>query len=242
MAEHLVHTFPGQTSAAVTKGYFGKWDTSNKIALVTTAGARSNGVISRTVGSGEASGLKFGICEMIASAAITAGDGISAAASGKARTKVAGDYVGGIALTAATADGDTFLAYVFESAKQQDFEKVASLTVTGAAGSTGVFASWQNPESGTILITEAKLLISTQSTGASTLDIGTTATSATTNSDNLIDGLSGAAAGVFSNLGSGGTNGKQGQTLATGKWVNVGEASGDVDGLAATLYIKYIVV
>lgn len=119
--------------------------------------------------------------------------------------------------------------------------KVAITDVTGAAGSSGVFASWANPESGTILITRALLYISTQSTGASTIDIGTTPTSATTVSDTLIDGVSGATAGVFDNLNDAGTNGKSRQTLATGKWVTLAEASGDVNGLVGKLVVEYIV-
>ncbi len=117
--------------------------------------------------------------------------------------------------------------------------KEARLAITGAALHAGVL-SWTNFEAGNIDIIRVVLQIVTASSGASTVDIGTTATSATTQSDNLINGLSGATAGVFDNITDKGTNGKSRQTLATGKWVTVKEASGDVTGMVATLIIQYI--
>lgn len=141
------------------------------------------------------------------------------------------------------SSGNLFLTGAREIILPTGYENeiVARVSVDGTAGSTGVFASWANPESGSITITRVTLAILTQSTGASTLDIGTTATNATTSSDNLIDGLSAAAAGVFSNATSAGVNGKAGQVLAAGKWVNVAESTGDVNGLIAYLFIHYVV-
>jgi hypothetical protein len=117
--------------------------------------------------------------------------------------------------------------------------KTGSLAVGGAALHAANLA-WTNPEAGSINIIRAVLVISTASTGASTIDIGTTATSATTSSDKLIDGVSGATAGSFDNITNAGTNGKSTQRLAAGKWVTLDEASGDVTGMVATLYVQYI--
>ena len=90
------------------------------------------------------------------------------------------------------------------------------------------------------LVGRVVLDVTTPSSGACTLDVGTTATSATTLSDNLIDGLSVAtAAQVADNLGNAGTNGKTRQKLATGKWVTGSVASGASAGIAGYAYIHY---
>lgn len=118
-------------------------------------------------------------------------------------------------------------------------EKIATKAIGGAALHAGVLA-WQNPESVSIIVTRVVLDRTTKSTGASTMDIGTTATSATTASDNLIDGVnSGATEAVEDNLNDAGTNGKARQKLASGKWVTFKEASGDATGLVANAYIHY---
>ena len=100
MSENVVHTFPGQSASAVVKGYFGVFNSANKIA-VSSSGGRTHGVISRSAGSGEATGLKFGICDVVAGAAITAGDAIASGSDGRARAAVAGDYEAGLATSSA---------------------------------------------------------------------------------------------------------------------------------------------
>jgi hypothetical protein len=102
----------------------------------------------------------------------------------------------------------------------------------------GVFA-WANPEAVSILVTRVVLDVTTPSTGACTVDAGTTATSPTTSSDNLLDGASVAATGVKDNLDDGGTNGKAKQKLASGKWVTGSVASGASAGLAGYAYVHY---
>lgn len=119
--------------------------------------------------------------------------------------------------------------------------KVGVKALSGAAIHAGVVA-WQNPEGADILISRVLLDRTTKSSGASTLDIGTTAVSATTASDNLIDGLTASATEALEdNATDGGTNGKGKQKLASGKWVTIKEASGDATGLVANLYIHYVV-
>lgn len=144
-------------------------------------------------------------------------------------------YVGGYKLIASVASA--FGVIAFDRAP-----KVAIKAITGAALHAGVL-NWQNPESSAILILRVIFDVTTDSTGASTTDIGTTATSATTQSDNLIDGVdSGTAPIVADNLINGGTNGKASQKLAAGKWVTFKEASGDATGLVANAYIEYVVI
>lgn len=118
--------------------------------------------------------------------------------------------------------------------------KIARVALAAVDTGGGVF-SWQNPETADIIVRRLLLDVTTQSTGACTVDAGTTATSATTSSDNLIDGKSVAAAGTFDNLGDAGTNGKARQRLASGKWVTGSVASGASAGLAGYAYVEYVV-
>ena len=112
-----------------------------------------------------------------------------------------------------------------------------ALALVGTAG--GVF-SWANPEAGAILVQHVVLNVTTKATGACTIDVGTTATNATTLSDTLIDGVDvNAAAGIFTNDESAGTNGKPFKRLAAGKWVTASVASGAITGLVGTYEIYY---
>jgi hypothetical protein len=115
---------------------------------------------------------------------------------------------------------------------------VNGTTVHAASG----FAAWQNPEAGTIIIRDVILHVTTIATGAATVDIGTTATSAATTSDNLIDGLDvHSATGVFDNGSDAGVDGKTRQTLAAGKWITLNEKTGDLTGMIAELTIFYLI-
>jgi hypothetical protein len=117
-------------------------------------------------------------------------------------------------------------------------ERVA-LTASDSAG--GVFA-WANPHENTVLIERVVVHVTTVATAACTLDIGTTATSAVTSSDTLLDGLDvNSAAGVFDNITDKGSNGKSRQTLASGKWITASKASGATAGLVGYAYIQYVV-
>ena len=116
--------------------------------------------------------------------------------------------------------------------------------VTGALAAVdtggGIFA-WANPEAGAILVQHVVLNVTTKTTGACSIDVGTTATNATTSSDTLIDGKDIAAAtGIFTNDESAGTNGKPFKRLASGKWVTGSMvAGGATAGLAGTYEIYY---
>ncbi len=105
----------------------------------------------------------------------------------------------------------------------------------GNAGAAAAdMASVLNPTGEEQIITFAALNITTASTGASTIDVGIAATSIL--ADNLIDGHSGATAGVFAAKG---TNGLLVKIWAADGYVTVSEASGDVAGLAGELLLQF---
>jgi hypothetical protein len=117
--------------------------------------------------------------------------------------------------------------------------KVAKVSLAAVGTGGGLFA-WQNPEAGAVHVLRVVLDVTTATSGACTADVGTTATNATTSSDNLIDGVSLAATGLLDNLGDAGTNGKAKQRLAAGKWVTGSVASGSVTGLAGSAFVHYV--
>lgn len=119
--------------------------------------------------------------------------------------------------------------------------KVAKVSL-GDADTGGGIVSWENPEDGDILITRVILDVTTAPTGGTlTVDVGTTSTSATTSSDNLIDGVDAGSGGTFDNITDGGTNGASVQKLGAGEWVTASTASGSAAGMDGNLYIHYIV-
>lgn len=107
----------------------------------------------------------------------------------------------------------------------------------------GAVQAWQNPEAGRIAITEVLVAVTTVATAAGALDVGTTASSATTASDNLIDGVDvHSATGEFDNNTDKGSNGKTRQGLAAAKWVTFSDdATGNLTGMLGNAYINYIV-
>ncbi len=69
-----------------------------------------------------------------------------------------------------------------------------------------------------------------------------TAVSAATASDNLIDSLSVATAGVFDNQTDKGSNGASRRRLGAGEWVTASVALGASEGLEGFAYIHYVPV
>ena len=132
---------------------------------------------------------------------------------------------------------------LYESGSAVHAMKKATGALAAVDTGGGIF-SWANPEPGPIIVQHVALVVTTKTTGACSADVGTTATSATTSSDNLIDGKDiNAAAGTFTNLESAGTNGKAGQRLASGKWVTASMvAGGATAGLVGTYEIYYTVL
>ena len=118
--------------------------------------------------------------------------------------------------------------------------KIARVALAGAADTGGGIGKWTNPEPGPIYIDRVEIEVQVVATAACTLDAGTTATSATTSSDNLIDGLDiNAATGLFDNVGEKGTNGKSRQKLAAGKWITFSRASGASADFVGRAFIRY---
>jgi hypothetical protein len=114
--------------------------------------------------------------------------------------------------------------------------KVALAAVDTAGG---VFA-WQNPTGAAIIVDRVVLDVTTVATGACTVDVGMTPTSAVTSADNLIDGVDvNAATGLFSNLSAPGTNGTEEQKVAAGKWVTASKATGASAGIVGSATILY---
>lgn len=111
-----------------------------------------------------------------------------------------------------------------------------ALADTGAAA--GDLAAVLNPEGVDLIVTYAALNITTGSTGASTIDMGIAA-NATTSSDTLIDGRSGATAGVFDNIEHAGTNGGTGVVWGASQYLTASEASGDTTGLVGEVKLKF---
>lgn len=117
--------------------------------------------------------------------------------------------------------------------------RVAVVPLAGLADTGGGIGAWQNPERVSVVVTRIVVNRETQSTGACTADIGQTATSATTSSDNLIDGVSLAATGLVDNINDAGTNGKARQLVASGNWVTFSRASGASADFVGKAYIEY---
>jgi hypothetical protein len=118
------------------------------------------------------------------------------------------------------------------------FDRTVKVARVALADADTLF-SWANPEATSIIVTRVILDITTASSAACTIDVGTTATTSTTSSENLIDSQSLATIAVLDNLGNAGTNGKARQKLAAGKWVTGTKASGATAGIVGFAYIHY---
>jgi hypothetical protein len=110
------------------------------------------------------------------------------------------------------------------------------LVIPAQGAVTGVFASVLNPWGVDVLVMNRALRVTTQSSGAATVDIGIAA-DATTSNDGLIDGQSVASAGLVT---ANGTNGSSYQVWGSTSYLNIAEASGDVSGLVGSLYVVVV--
>lgn len=122
------------------------------------------------------------------------------------------------------------------------FLKCDVFAVTGAALHAANLTVWTAPAAA--IIHRVILDITTQSSGASTIDIGYTAVSATTTSDTLLDGVSGASVAIFDSMNAALDSGANAnaQKAASGKWITADEATGDVTGLVANVYVFYSLI
>jgi hypothetical protein len=157
------------------------------------------------------------------------------------QVRAAAIYLSGTLLSFTAAQFNQVMA-AFGTVTFDRSVKVVKVALAALDTAGGVFA-WANPEAGSIIITRVILDVTTVANAACTLDVGMTATNATTLSDNLIDGVDvRTATGVFSQADGADANGKAQQKLATGKWVTGSKASGAAAGLVGYVYISYMVV
>lgn len=106
---------------------------------------------------------------------------------------------------------------------------------TNAAG--GVL-NLENPFGADVIITRFILDVAVASAGAATVDAGVHATGGAS-ADNLIDGQSVASAGVFDNVGAGGSNGKAAVVWGKDAHVVV-TASATTAGMAGNAHVEVI--
>ena len=110
----------------------------------------------------------------------------------------------------------------------------------GVADTGGGVASLKNPFGVDVIVLDAVLDITTKAAAACTVDAGIAANGTTLN-DKLIDGLDvHTATGVFSNVHSGGTNGKI-QKWGKDQFFTASKASGAAAGLKGKFYLRCIV-
>lgn len=108
------------------------------------------------------------------------------------------------------------------------------------AETAGGVLSLANPEGVRLLVTRLVIDLTTAADGAGTVDAGIAA-NGTTSNDTLIDGLDvNTAAGVFDNVGNGGTNGDSVAEWGADEFLTVSAASGAAAGLEGNAYIEYI--
>jgi len=125
------------------------------------------------------------------------------------------------------------------SANASRLIQIAKVALAAVDTGGGVF-SWQNPEGAAINIVRVDIEVDTVATGACSIDVGITATSATTQSDNLIDGLDiHSNAGVFTTIDQAGALGLSRGQVASGKWVTGSKDSGASAGIVGSAFIYY---
>ena len=121
------------------------------------------------------------------------------------------------------------------------FEKGRYIHPLAAVASAGGVAAVPNPEGVRVYVKRVLIDITTQTSGACTLDAGIAA-NATTLSDTLIDGASAASVATLDNGKDGGTNGKLGQVWGPTQYVTVSQASGAIAGIVGNLIIEYVIL
>lgn len=221
---------------------------NGQIALASPGGAATGVVVGGVTAAKEQVTIYTdGTMLVKAAGTVTAGKEVMVGAGGGAIDATFGNFEVAWAETGTTVVGDLVLVHLYERPHHQfgsglGVGKVAKVSLTGNAIHGGVQA-WQNPEAGTILVTKVITDLTTVATAAAKLDIGTTATSNVTASDNLIDGIDiNATTGLLGLADGDGTNGKAQQKLATGKWVTFKEISGDASGAVLDVYVFYVLL
>lgn len=151
-------------------------------------------------------------------------------------------FLAGVQLTI-TATVLNFIGAAFGTVSFDRAVKIAKVPLVGVVATTGgAVGAWQNPEAVSVMIDGLLINTTVAATGAANLVAGSTAVSATTSSNNLIDTLDVHSATVTAdNITDKGTNGKSRQLVAAGKWVTF-TGSADTTGLLGSAYISYVPV
>ena len=123
-------------------------------------------------------------------------------------------------------------------AVQNGAYKVALTAATTTA--VGGVLSVVNPTGVDLMITRLLLNVTTQSSGAASVDIGVD-DGGDVNSDTLIDGLSVATAGLYDNIENQGTNGKSAVRWPAGQYL-VATASATTAGMVGYAYVEWVYV
>lgn len=118
------------------------------------------------------------------------------------------------------------------------YTQTVRVPLSAAADTAGAILAWANPEGVAIIVTDLMLDITTQSSGACTVDAGVAADGTTLN-DTLIDGVSVAATGVKNSQKHAGTNGVGAARVGATQYITASTASGAVAGLVGNAYITY---
>lgn len=119
--------------------------------------------------------------------------------------------------------------------------KVVKVPLAAVDTAGGAFA-WVNPEAVAVIVNKVIVDVTTVATAACKLDIGQTATSAVTLSDNLLDGIDvHSATGLLGIDDGDGSNDKAQAKVAVGNWVTGSVVSGASAGLVGNAYIHYSV-
>lgn len=114
--------------------------------------------------------------------------------------------------------------------------KTAFTYTVAVSKTSGIIGSILNPFGKAAIIHQATIDVTTPSSGASTMDLGVAA-DAVTGADNLIDGASGASAAALNSVKNAGSNGTSVRKWGATQYVNLNVASGDVNGIALTVYL-----
>jgi hypothetical protein len=141
-------------------------------------------------------------------------------------------------LTNKTLTAPTITSPTVNGVAQDRFHNITVFPLAGATIQAAVTPAIQFPADA--IIERVLCDVTTVATGACTLDIGYTASSATTGSDTLLDGIDvNAATALFDSMNAAldaGSNAKA-QKAASGKWITVQSKTGDATGLVGNLYI-----
>lgn len=122
--------------------------------------------------------------------------------------------------------------------------KVAKVALASGDQNEYAFA-WQNPESSAIIVRRVLVDVTTAAGAAATMDVGT-ANDATTNGDNLLDGVDINSVHVVDNIDDQSTEGESKQKMdekgGTTDHITGQILSDNAGALAGNVYIEYVVV